>query len=73
MFLSGSLTPVESMPAALQFLSLGSPLRYYMEIILGIFLKGAGGRELWQEAAALAVIGAALYVAALVAFRRRIA
>lgn len=73
MFLSGSLTPVESMPAALQFLSLGSPLRYYMEIILGIFLKGAGWRELWQEAAALAVIGAALYVAALVAFRRRIA
>ncbi len=71
MFLSGSLTPVESMPRFLQFLSLGSPLRYYMDIILGIFLKGAGWRELWQEALMLTAIGAALYVVALRVFRRR--
>lgn len=72
MFLSGSLTPVESMPRSLQILSLGSPLRYYMDIILGIFLKGAGWRELWQEALMLTAIGAALYIVALGAFRRRI-
>jgi ABC-2 type transport system permease protein len=72
MFLSGSLTPVASMPEALRILSLGSPLRYYMDVILGIFLKGAGWRELWQEALALLVIGSSLFGIALVAFRRRI-
>lgn len=72
MFLSGSLTPVDSMPGALQTLSLGSPLRWYMDIILGVFLKGAGWRELWQEALALLAIGTALFGLSLVAFRRRI-
>jgi ABC-2 type transport system permease protein len=44
-----------------------------MDIILGVFLKGAGWRELWQEALALAVIAAAQLGVSLVAFRRRIA
>jgi ABC-2 type transport system permease protein len=73
MFLSGGLTPVDSMPDALQALSLGSPLRYYMDIILGVFLKGVGWRELWQEAVALLAIGAVLFGLSIVAFRRRIA
>ncbi len=73
MFLSGTFVPVESMPPALQYLSLVSPLRYYMDIILGVFLKGAGLAELWIQATALAVIGAALFVLALSAFRRHIA
>jgi ABC-2 type transport system permease protein len=73
MFLSGGLTPVDSMPDALQALSLGSPLRYYMDIILGVFLKGVGWRELWQEAVALLAIGAVLFGLSIVVFRRRIA
>jgi len=72
MFLSGSLTPVDAMPDALQTLSLGSPLRYYMDIILGVFLKGAGWRELWQQSLALVAIGIVLFVLSLAAFRRRI-
>lgn len=70
MFLSGSLVPVESMPPVLQKLSLLSPLRYYMDVILGIFLKGASLRDLWPQAVALAAIGASLYTASLVLFRR---
>lgn len=42
MFLSGTLTPRESMPPFLQAASLASPLRYFMEIVLGVFLKGFG-------------------------------
>lgn len=53
-------------------LSPGSPLRYYMDIILGIFLEGTGWRELWQEALALLAIGSGLFGLALVAFRCRI-
>ncbi|SCZ55335.1 ABC transporter permease [Thiohalomonas denitrificans] len=69
MFLSGTLVPVESMPEPLQVLSLASPLRHYMTITLGIFLKGADMTVLWPETLALAVIGACLFGAAAVIFR----
>ncbi|TAK00756.1 MAG: ABC transporter permease, partial [Candidatus Manganitrophaceae bacterium] len=42
MFLSGTLVPVESMPVGLQYLAELSPLRHYMDAVLGIFLKGVG-------------------------------
>ena len=73
MFLSGTLVPVESMPDFLQTLSLLSPLRYYMDVILGIFLKGAGMAELWPQAAALLAIGVMLFGIALSVFRRQLA
>lgn len=72
MFLSGSLTPVEAMPEFLQSLSLLSPLRYYMDIVIGIFLKGAGLAVLWDEALAMLVIGVPLFLLSLWVFRRRI-
>jgi len=40
LFLSGTLVPVESMPAGLQVLAQASPLTHYMKAVLGIFLKG---------------------------------
>jgi ABC-2 type transport system permease protein len=70
MFISGTLAPIESMPAFLQNLSQLSPLTHYMEVILGIFLKGAGFAELWPHALALLAIGLPLFGLALVAFRR---
>lgn len=72
LFLSGAMTPIESMPPALQNLSLLSPLRYYFEILLGVFLKGAGWAELWPQALALLGIGVPMYIAALLTFRLRI-
>ncbi|HSS63373.1 MAG TPA: ABC transporter permease [Gammaproteobacteria bacterium] len=72
MFLSGTLVPVESMPDFLQSLSLLSPLRYYMDVILGVFLKGAGMAELWPQAAALLGIGVVLFGIALSVFRRQL-
>jgi ABC-2 type transport system permease protein len=72
MFLSGTLTTLESMPPALQAASLVSPLRYFMEIILGVFLKGAGWAELWPQAVALALIGGTLFAVSLLVFRRRL-
>lgn len=71
MFLSGTLAPIASMPAFLQGLSLGSPLRYYMDVILGVFLKGVGIAELWPQAVALLLIGLILFAVAAVVFRRR--
>ncbi|WP_436639392.1 ABC transporter permease [Microbaculum sp. FT89] len=73
MFLSGTVAPVESMPEGLQALSLASPLRHYLDITLGIFLKGTGLPELWPQAVALVAIGTPLFAIAAVLFRRRTA
>lgn len=70
MFLSGTLAPIASMPEFLQRLSLASPLRYYMDVILGVFLKGVGIAELWPQALALLLIGAILFSVAALIFRR---
>ncbi|MGE6608582.1 ABC transporter permease [Halomonas sp. NPDC076908] len=70
MFLSGTMVPVENMPNLLQQLSLASPLRHYLDITLGIFLKGAGMEILWPHALALVAIGMPLYLVAWLIFRR---
>ncbi len=71
MFLSGTIVPVESMPQFLQYLSLLSPVRYYMEISLGIFLKGVGWDILWPKFVMLFLFGATLLFWSLVRLRRR--
>ncbi|HLB15960.1 MAG TPA: ABC transporter permease [Burkholderiales bacterium] len=63
MFLSGTTVPVESMPRAMQILSLASPTRYYMEIALGTLLKGVGWTVLWPQLVALAAISLAVAAA----------
>ena len=52
LFLSGTVTPIESMPVWLQAAVQASPLRHVTQITTSLFLKGAGVRELWPHAAA---------------------
>lgn len=70
MFLSGTIAPVESMPHFLQTLSLGSPMRHYLDIVLAISLKGSTFTDIWPHAAALAAIGIPLFGIAALIFRR---
>jgi len=72
-FLSGTMTPIESMPPVLQRLSLLSPLRHYAEALLGVFLKGVGLRVLWPQVAWMAGLGVILFGGSAVLFRRRLA
>ena len=71
LFLSGSVSPIESMPRWLQIASEASPLRHGIEITAGLFLKGAGMGELWPHAVALAAIGAPLFATSWLLFRRQ--
>jgi ABC-2 type transport system permease protein len=57
MLLSGFAFPIENMPEPAQWLTLLNPLRYYMVVIRGIFMKGVGLEALWEQLVALAVIG----------------
>jgi ABC-2 type transport system permease protein len=70
MLLSGFAFPIENMPEPVQWLTLFNPLRYYMVVIRGIFLKGVGLAALWQQLAGLAVIGFALLGFAVARFRK---
>jgi ABC-2 type transport system permease protein len=70
MFVSGMMSPLENMPVALQWLSLLNPLRYYVAITLGVFLKGVGLDVLWPQVLGLAVSGAVIFGASLAYFRR---
>ena len=71
LFLSGSVTPIESMPDWLQAVVQVSPLRHGIAIVSSLFLKGAGFAELWPHAAALAAIGTPLFLASWLIFRRQ--
>lgn len=55
--LSGFMFPIANMPVAIQWLTFLNPLRYFLVIVRGIFLKGVGVAVLWPQMAALAAMG----------------
>jgi ABC-2 type transport system permease protein len=68
--LSGFLFPIKNMPIVIQWLTYIIPMRYYMVIIRGIFLKGTGFFELLPETAALFIYGVIIFTIAIKAFRK---
>ena len=63
--LSGFMFPIANMPHVVQWLTYLNPLRYFLVVIRGIFLKGVGLDVLWPQMLALAVMGClALWLAA---------
>jgi ABC-2 type transport system permease protein len=55
--LSGFIFPIRNMPVVVQWLTFANPVRYFMEIVRGVFLQGAGLVTLWPQVVALAVFG----------------
>jgi ABC-2 type transport system permease protein len=70
--LSGFIFPVENMPPAIAVAAHLIPLKYYLTIVRGIFLKGVGLGVLWPEAVALLAWGLAILSLAAVKFRKRL-
>jgi ABC-2 type transport system permease protein len=70
--LSGFVFPIANMPEVVQWLTYLNPLRYFLVIIRGIFLKGVGLDILWPQYAALAILGTAVFAGALGRFRKRL-
>ncbi len=71
-YLSGFIFPIENMPRVIQIATYLIPLRYYLVIVRGIFLKGIGLQLLWPQALALASWGAVVLMLAVVRSRKRI-
>ena len=70
-YLSGFIFPVENMPAAIQAVTTLIPLRYFLVVVRGVFLKGVGWEVLWPQVAALTAWGLTVSILAALRSRRR--
>jgi ABC-2 type transport system permease protein len=70
--LSGFAFPLENMPEWLQTITYANPLRYFLIIIRGVFLKGNGLDILWLEMLALAILGGFMILLSSLRFQKRL-
>ena len=70
--LSGFVFPIANMPAVVQWLTYLNPLRFFLVIIRGIFLKGVGFHVLWPQFVALTLLGFVFFTGAFWRFRKRL-
>jgi ABC-2 type transport system permease protein len=72
MLLSGFAFPIRNMPPVVQILTYLNPLRYFMQIVRALFLKGTGAGPLHQEILALFVFGMAILALSTLRFRKKL-
>lgn len=72
-FLSGFVFPIENMPAVIQPVTYLIPLRYFLVIVRGIFMKGVGLETVWPDAAALLAWGLGILALATLRSSKRLA
>ncbi|RPH60516.1 MAG: ABC transporter permease, partial [Chloroflexi bacterium] len=71
-FLSGFFFPIAAMPKVLQWISYAIPLRYYLNIIRVLLLKGVGLEAIRVDVFALTVFGVLIMGAAAMRFKKRL-
>ena len=71
-FLSGFAFQIENMPVIFQYISNIIPLKYFLIIIRGVILKGAGFTEHWQDALYMLIIGTVILTISTLRFRKKI-
>jgi ABC-2 type transport system permease protein len=71
--LSGFATPIDNMPMVFQYITYLSPLRYFLVIVRGIFLKGVGWEVLWPQVLALFILGVLILSLSALRFKKRLA
>jgi ABC-2 type transport system permease protein len=70
--LSGFAFPIQNMPALVRYLTYLNPLRYFIEIVRGVFLKGIGVAVLWPQMLTLAVYGVTVLGLSAMRFHKRL-
>jgi ABC-2 type transport system permease protein len=69
---SGFAFPISTMPQWLQYLTYANPLRYFLIVLRGSYLKGVGMDILWPQMLAMAGLGLGLLATAVLRFRKAI-
>ncbi len=72
LILSGFTFPIPNMPRLFQYLTYINPLRYFLVVIRGVFLRGAGLSLLWPQLAAMALLGVATMGISSMRFKKRL-
>lgn len=67
---SGFGTPISSMPEFLQWLTYLNPLRYFLEVLRAVYLKGVGLDVLWPQMAAMGLLAAIMLAVSVARFRK---
>jgi ABC-2 type transport system permease protein len=70
--LSGFSFPIRNIPDGIRWLTYVNPVRYFLEIVRGIFLKGSGIEVLWPQMAALGVIGVVVLTMSTLRFHKKL-
>jgi ABC-2 type transport system permease protein len=70
--LSGFIYPIANMPRVVQFMTYLNPLRYFLVIVRGVFLKGTGFEVLWPQLLGLGALGLILLSLAAAKFRKTV-
>lgn len=70
--LSGFTFPIRNMPEVVQWMTLLNPMRYFMDIVRGVFLKGVGVEVLWPQLLMMAVFGVLILWFSALRFRKRL-
>jgi len=69
--LSGYTFPIENMPNVIQYMTYLNPLRYFITIVRGVFLKGTGWEVLWPQVLPLVLMAAVYMGLARFLFKKR--
>ncbi len=67
---SGFGFPISTMPQWLQYLTYLSPLRYFLVVLRGTYLKGVGMEILWPQMLAMGTLGISLLSVAVLRFHK---
>ncbi|MGJ5815249.1 ABC transporter permease [Paludibaculum fermentans] len=70
--LSGFSFPIRNMPEPVQWITYLNPLRYFMDIVRGVFLKGSGVSVLWPQMCMLAIFGVTILTLSALRFHKRL-
>lgn len=70
--MSGLFTPISSMPEWAQTITYANPLRYFMEIMRMVYLKGSGIADIGQQITILSGFATILYYWAIRSYRKQL-
>lgn len=67
---SGFGTPISSMPEFIQWFTYLDPLRYFLDVLRGVYLKGVGLEALWPQMAAMGAFALVMLTISVARFRK---
>jgi ABC-2 type transport system permease protein len=67
---SGFGTPISSMPEFMQWLTYLDPLRYFLDVLRGVYLKGVGLEVLWPQMTTMGVFSLVMLTISVARFRK---